>query len=239
MAGSPARPTPGSVGRRHHQILGVLAVTASSAVTAGLIGQAVSSVAGDRNAPWILGRATGIAAYLLMVALVAMGLVLSHPRRVRWRRPGSAARLRIHLSLAVFTLAFLTLHVVVLATDEYAKVGWWGAVLPMASQYRPVAVTLGVVGAYCGLLAGLTAALAGGLARRVWWPVHKVSTVSLILVWLHSLLAGNDSAALRPMYLGTAVALVVLAFSRYTAATPTDRVRDLLDSQPRAGGGRR
>jgi len=234
-----APPTPGTAGRRRNPILGIAAITASSALTAWLVGQAVGSIAGDRNAPWILGRATGIASYLLMVALVAMGLILSHPRRVRWRRPSSAARLRIHLGLAVFTLAFLALHIVVLATDKYAKVGWWGALLPMASQYRPAAVTLGVVGAYCGLLAGLTAALAGGLARRIWWPVHKVSAASLVLVWLHSLLAGIDSSALRPMYLGTAVAILVLAFSRYVAVTPTDRVRDLLGSRPPTGGARR
>ena len=94
-----------------------------------------------------------------------MGLVLSHPWRTRWRTPSTPARIRVHVSLAVFTLAFLVLHIVVLATDSYAKVGWWGALLPMASGYRPVAVTLGVIAAYGGLLAGLTAAFAGRWAR--------------------------------------------------------------------------
>ena len=236
---SGAPPEPGAPDRPRRPILSIAAITASCALSAWLVGRAVAAVAGDRNAPWILGRASGVASYLLLVTLVAMGLVLSHPRRVRWHRPGSVVRLRIHLGLAVFTLAFLTLHIVVLATDRYAKVGWWGALLPMASQYRPAAVTLGVVGAYCGLLTGLTAALAGGLARRVWWPVHKVAAVSLALVWLHGLLAGSDSAALRLLYLGTAVGVLALAFTRYAAATPADRVGELLGSRPRTGGARR
>jgi len=213
--------------RPRRPVLNIVAITAGSGLAAWLTGRAVGAVAGDRNAPWIVGRASGIAAYLLLVALVIAGLLLSHPWRTRWRRPGPDLRLRVHVSLAVFTLALLVLHVVVLATDEYAKVGWWGALLPMASRYRPAAVTLGVLGAYCGLLSGLTAALAGRLARRVWWPLHKVAAGGLALVWAHGVLAGSDSEALRLMYLGTAAGVLALAVTRYAARTPADRARDL------------
>jgi len=64
----------------------------------------------------ILGRAAGITSYLLLVGLVLFGLVLSHPARARWRRPSSATRIRVHVSLSVFTLVFTVLHIVVLAT---------------------------------------------------------------------------------------------------------------------------
>jgi hypothetical protein len=108
----------------------------------------------------------------------------------------------------------------------------------MASQYRPMPVTLGVVGAYGGLLAGLTAALAGRWARRIWWPLHKVAGTSLVLVWAHGVLAGSDSTALRLMYLITAAGILLLALSRYVAATPADRVRELVETEQRSGGRR-
>ncbi|HET9517769.1 MAG TPA: hypothetical protein VFO77_08600 [Actinoplanes sp.] len=217
----------------------VAAITVSSALACWLVGQAVTALVGNSHASWILGRASGIASYLLLVALVATGLVLSHPYRARWHRPSAGTRLRIHLSLAVFTLAFLVLHVVVLATDEYAKVGWWGALLPMASEYRPTAVTLGVLGVYCGLLAGLTAALAGRAAGRLWWPVHKVAGAALILSWLHGVLAGSDSTLLIGLYLSTAAGVLLLAFTRYSAITAADRVRELIVARTRWSGGRR
>ncbi|MFD0521788.1 hypothetical protein [Paractinoplanes durhamensis] len=198
--------------------------------------RAVTAVAGDRNAPWILGRASGLGAYLLLVALVGTGTLLAHPWSVRWRRPGPAARLRLHAGLAAFTLAFLVLHVVVLATDPYAKVGWWGAVLPMASQYRPASVTLGVVGGWCGLIAGLTAALAGRITRRFWWPLHRAAVGCFILVWLHGVLAGSDTTALRALYLLTAAALLILATTRYAATSRADRMRQLPARRPTAGG---
>lgn len=214
-------------------ILTVLAVTVGSGVTAWLVGSATQTVAGDKNAPWILGRASGITTYLLLVALVAFGLVLSHPWRVRWARPSSATRIRAHISLSAFTLAFLVLHMIVLATDDYAKVGWWGALVPMASEYRPVSVTLGVISVYSGLLAGLTAAFAGRWAGRIWWPVHKVAGVSLILAWAHGVLAGSDTESLRWMYLGTAAFLITLAITRYMATNSGDRIRELLEADRR------
>jgi hypothetical protein len=116
---------------------------------------------------------------------------------------------------------------VVLATDKYAGVGWWGSFVPMGSSYRPLPVTLGVIGLYAGLAAGLTAALAGRLARRVWWPVHKVAIVSLLLIWAHGVLAGIDTPALMAMYIVTGGLVVGVAVSRYTTKTPNDEVAEL------------
>lgn len=211
-------------------VRGIATIAAASAAgwsTAWLLGRAAQAVSGNRQAPWIVGRASGITAYVLLVAVVAMGLVLAHPWRTRIRRPSTVSRIRAHAILASFTLAFTVLHVVVLATDHYAGVGWRGALLPLGASYRPVPVTLGVIGLYAGLLSGVTASLAGRIAARVWWPLHKVSAGALILVWAHGLLAGSDSSALRMLYLATGAGLMIMAVSRYTATTPADRFDSL------------
>jgi ferredoxin len=96
----------------------LVVVTISSAVTAWLIGSAVSSVAGNAKAPWLLGRAAGVSSYLLIVALVMLGLLLAHPAGTRLRRIPRTTLLHIHVSLAIFTLAFPVLHIVALATDD-------------------------------------------------------------------------------------------------------------------------
>jgi hypothetical protein len=207
-------------------------LTGGGWLTARLLGRAAQLVAGDHNAPWIVGRASGITAYLLLVALVAMGLLLSHPWRTRWQRPSALTRIRTHVALAAFTLTFTTVHVVVLATDRYTGVGWAGALLPMGASYRPVPVTLGVIGLYSGLISGITASLAGRVVARLWWPLHKISALALVLVWLHGVLAGSDSTALLAVYLVSGIALLALGVSRYAATTPRDRVEDLLAPVP-------
>ena len=203
------------------------AVVASTGISGVLLGHAASRVAGQRMAPWIIGRAAGVCSYLLLVGLVLMGLVLSHPWRTRVRYPNQASRIRLHVALAAFTLAFIVLHVVVLATDRYAGVGWWGALLPMRASYRPVATTLGLIGAWSGLLAGVTASFAGRLPRWTWWPLHKVAVVAFALVWLHGVLGGGDTPALLAGYFSTAAVVLAVAVSRYTARTPADLVAEL------------
>lgn len=207
----------------------VLLVAGSAAMTSWLVGTGVRAVAGDRMGPWILGRAAGITSYLLVVALVLMGLLLSHPARARIRRPSSAVRIRTHVSLSVFALVFTVLHVVVLATDKYAGVGWWGAFVPMGASYRPLPVTLGVIGLYAGLAAGITAALAGRVSRRVWWPIHKVAIVALALVWVHGILAGIDTPLLVSLYVVTGGLVVGVAVSRYVTSAPRGEVDELAD----------
>jgi hypothetical protein len=205
--------------------VGVLASgVATILVVAGIVDQLRSTSA----APWVLARASGFTSYVLMMALVLMGLLLSHPAGVRIRRLSRLTRMRIHVALAVFTLAFTVLHVVVLATDEFAGVGWRGALLPLASEYRPVPVTLGVIAVWSAMITALTASLAGRLAARVWWPVHKVAAIAFVLVWAHGVLAGSDTPVLMWFYLTTGLVVVVVGASRYTAKTPGDELAELV-----------
>ena len=206
-------------------------LTAGGGMTAWLLGRTAQQLSGNHDAPWIVGRASGITAYLLLVAVVTLGLLLAHPWRTRVHRPGTVTRIRVHAVLAGFTLAFTALHVIVLATDPYAGVGWPGALLPMGASYRPAPVTLGVIGLYSGLVSGITAVLAGRIAARVWWPLHKVSAAALVLVWLHGLLAGSDALALLLMYGLSGAGVIAVAVSRYVATTPRDRVEALTARQ--------
>jgi predicted ferric reductase len=212
-------------------VIGRTFAVIAGAATLGFAGWLVrDSLSGPQPVSWLLGRASGIASYVLLVALVTTGLVLSHPWARGIRRPSAATRLALHVSLATFTLVFVVLHIVVLATDPWAHVGWKGALLPLASAYRPVPVTLGVIALWAGLVTGLTARLAGSIAARVWWPVHKVSIVMLVLVWGHSVLAGTDVVALRGFYLASGFAVVGLAVSRYASRTTADKVDELTRS---------
>jgi len=221
----------------------VVAGVVSGGVTGVLVARGLAAFAGSRNAPWVLGRAAGITAYLLMVALVLLGLLLSHPGRVRLRWPSAPTRVRLHVTLAALTLAFTALHVLALVSDRWAGVGWRGAVLPLGATYRPLAVTLGVAGLDLGVVVGVTAALAGHLPARAWWPVHKVAAVALLAVWVHGLLAGSDTGALRATYLGTGAAVLVVALSRYwwrsALDVASDRAADARAGAPSVTGGRR
>ena len=221
--------------RRVPSVLGRgLLVALSAGLTTVLVSVAIAHALADTDPSLLVARAAGITAYLLLVALVLMGLVLSHPRRgarVLW--PTVAARIRIHVSLAIFTLAFTVRHLLMWATDETAGVGWWGAFVPLGSSFRTVPVSLGVLGFWSAMVAGLTASVAGRVAGRVWGPVHKVAFASLVLVWFHTL-AGVDAPALVALYVVTGLAVAALATSRHLHRHVRDKVGDLADVRAKA-----
>lgn len=174
-----------------------------------------------RMLPWILGRGLGVAGYLTLVSLVATGIWFRHPWRRPAPRPDGTVLLRVHATLASATAVLVAGHLVALALDRYAGVGWSGAFVPGRSHYRTVAVALGTAAVYLGLLVAATAALAGRLfVRHRWRAVHRLGTACFASVWIHGVLAGSDAAALRPLYVGTGVLVVTTAVtSRYAART--------------------
>ncbi|HVA41912.1 MAG TPA: hypothetical protein VNF50_00350 [Acidimicrobiales bacterium] len=175
----------------------------------------------NRMLPWILGRSLGIAAYLCLVALVGLGLWFGHPvRRSGRRRLHPASVLRLHAALAVATLVLALGHVAALVMDHYARLGVLGAVLPGRAGYRAWPVAAGTLGLYAGLVAGLSAALAGGMARRIWLPIHRLAAITVGLIWFHAVLAGTDTPALRWMYILTGGLILLLGVSRHLLPQP-------------------
>jgi predicted ferric reductase len=166
---------------------------------------------------WLAGRATGITAYLLLVTQVGLGLILSHPlNQSSWKL--SKRLFPWHENLFVFVLTFLAAHIVSLVADPYAGVGIGGAFIPGLSSYRSAPVAVGTMALYALLATGLTARYTRLLPTGMWLKVHRLSLVVLILAWMHGLLAGTDSAALRPLYLATAVVIALAAAYRYWVA---------------------
>ena len=201
-----------------------VAVTAAAAFAATACGYAISTMFGAsftlQMLPWVAGRGLGLASYIALVVLTATGLWLRHPVRLRTQRPSAAVLLWTHAASAAATLVLVVGHMVALALDSYAGVGWSGTFVPGQSSYRPLAVGLGTIGLYVGMLTGGSVLLAGRLVGRHWLPVHRLAIVAFVLVWCHGVLAGTDTVQLRALYLVTGLGLTVLAVSRRVMQAP-------------------
>lgn len=207
--------TSGSTGRF---LVTVVVVTLSAALTGVALGLVIVSLLGADAGMWLVARSSGITAYLLLTLVTITGLLLAHPNRsaVRWLSP--TARIRSHVVLTIFTLAFILVHIVVLALDPWAKVGWAGALLPFGADYRPLPVTLGLLSLWAGLIAGVSAGFAGRFTGRWWRPLHRLAGVAWILAWVHGVLAGSDTGPLAAMYAVTGIAVMTAAAWRYSQA---------------------
>jgi hypothetical protein len=226
---SPAHPTPHRPTVRVTDLLQTAALLIGVFATTFVVGRLVAgrpdSLLHDRMLPWILGRGLGVAAYLALAATVLCGLWIRHPLRPRFRGPSAAGVLWAHVYLAAASVVLVAGHVTALALDRYAGVGWTGALVPWAAHDRPTPVALGTLALYGLVLVVATAALAGSLARSLWFPVHRAAVLVFCLTLAHGVTAGSDGSSLRWVYAGSGLAVAGLAVTRWaTHPTVPDQV---------------
>jgi predicted ferric reductase len=190
--------------------------------------------------PWVAARALGVTAYLLLTLEVVLGLLLSHPRMASaWRKTKQV--FPWHEMLSVFLGAFLALHIVLLAADRFAGVGWLGSLVPGMSTYRPPAIAVGSVAMYALIVTAVTAKWTRLLPAGWWLLVHRFAVVAFLLAWAHAVLAGTDGGALTPLYLATGLGVLALGIARWWTArvrphrpAPATPVLSLVRPEPAA-----
>ncbi len=171
-----------------------------------------AAVAGSQGL-WFVSRASGLALLALFSMVVVLGVAArlgSAPRR--WAR---FAIPEVHRTLALFSAAFLALHVLTAILDPFVTIGWSATVLPFASGYRTLAIGLGTLAVDLGGAVLLTSLIRGRLGYRAWRAVLWLAYLAWPVAFMHSLTAGHDLGlwwvALIEWGCATAVATAVLA----------------------------
>lgn len=145
---------------------------------------------------WYAARAAGIAAYVVLTAVIAFGLALSSrsPGR-RWRRWPAFAVEDVHRFGGLLVGSFIGLHVVTIAIDSFTPFSFTQLAVPFGSGYRPLWTGLGIAAAE--LLAAL--AIANHYRRLMpyrWWrATHYANFAVWIAATLHGVGAGSDRHA--------------------------------------------
>ncbi len=139
---------------------------------------------------WFVSRASGLALLVALSAVVAQGVAARVGSLLqRWPRFAVA---ELHRTLALFSVAFLVLHVVTAILDPYVTIGWAATVLPFTSGYRTLAIGLGTLAIDLGGAVLITSLLRQRLGYRAWRAVHWLAYLAWPVAFAHSLTAGND-----------------------------------------------
>jgi len=192
---------------------------------------------------WLVSRASGLALLILFSLVTVLGVAGRLGSAPRWMH--RLAVTEAHRTLALFSVAFLGLHVLTALLDPYVSIGWAATVLPFLSGYRTLAVGLGTlaVDAFGAVL--VTSLARDRLGSRAWRAVHWLAYLAWPVAFLHSLTAGNDLGiwwvALIEwgcaLAVGTAVTARLLAGIRGTAGPGQARGSSPRDEMPGGSGG--
>lgn len=153
---------------------------------------------------WFLTRSSGIVAWVMLTLSVIWGIILSTKAFPEQRRP--IWLLSVHRWLGGLTMSFLAVHLVALVADSYVQFGLADLTIPYATDWKPGAIALGVLGMWLLVAVELTSLAMRKLPRKVWRVVHLSSYIAFWFTAMHAAFVGSD--ATKPMYQWTAVASI-------------------------------
>jgi DMSO/TMAO reductase YedYZ heme-binding membrane subunit len=188
---------------------------------------------------WILLRAAGIGSYVMLFLSVAWGLVAT--TAVVSKRVSKPAANLFHAFVASTGLALLGVHMGLLLVDEFMPFSVATLTLPMASEYRPLAVTAGVVAMYGIVAIVVTSWLRKRVGTSWWRRVHTMAVPMFTLTLAHGLFAGTDSERPWMLALYAVTGLLVVFLTIVRALTfgyrpprpaPPERARPAAERQP-------
>jgi predicted ferric reductase len=175
----------------------------------GSLGQWLLAPAGA-NPTWMITRAAGFVAYLLLWLSTAWGLAVSS--RILEGRLHGAYTYDFHQFISLLSIGFLALHLVMLLFDTYTPYSLAQVLVPFLSTYRPLWIAVGILSFYLILLVTITFYIRDRIGQAVFRAIHTVSLLAFVGAAVHGLLAGTDSplGAVKLMYAGTFLSVVFL-----------------------------
>jgi methionine sulfoxide reductase heme-binding subunit len=175
---------------------------------------------------WLLARATGMTAYVLLTVSVLAGLVVKSRPFGAAVKPATAVDL--HRTLAVLSLTALALHGLALVLDHTVEIGLPALLIPGLAPYRPFWTGLGVVAGELMLLVYVSFGLRRRIGMRNWRRLHWTTYAAFAGATLHGLMAGTDSGSpwALALYLGAIGAVTTAtAWRALVPARPPTRPR--------------
>jgi methionine sulfoxide reductase heme-binding subunit len=185
---------------------------------------------------WLVSRASGILALVLISLSVLMGLAMA--AKVLHRPGLKRVLVRLHEHIALVALLAIALHGLALLGDHWLKPGWRGITVPFAMSYRPQFTGLGVLAGYLAVLVGPSFYLRRRIGAGRWRTLHRATTVVWALSVVHTIGAGSDGSKLwlRVIVLGTGVPIVYLLVVRVLSGGGSQRAPGAREGAPGSGG---
>jgi len=174
---------------------------------------------------WLLARASGLTAYVMLTLSVLAGLVLKS-RPFRTLEPAAVADL--HRILALLGLSALAAHAAALVLDTTVKVSIPGLIVPGLVSYRPVWTSLGVLAAELMVLVYASFSMRNRIGPKNWRRLHWATYAIFGMATVHGVAAGTDTS--RPwafvLYAGAVASVTAAAMWRFLVPpTPARRPR--------------
>ena len=169
---------------------------------------------------WLLARASGLTAYVLLTMSVLAGLTVK--TRPFGRALKAATATDAHRFLSWLALGAIALHGIALTLDKTVRISFAALLVPGLAGYRPLATALGVLAAELAALVIVSFPLRKRIGARTWRRLHWATYGVFAAATVHGLAAGTDTARgwTFLLYVGAVFAVVAATAWRALTARP-------------------
>ena len=169
---------------------------------------------------WLIARASGLTAYVLLTVSVLAGLTVKS--RPFGRALKAATATDAHRFLSFLALGAITLHGVALVLDKTVRISVAALLVPGLAGYRPLATALGVVAAELAALVIVSFPLRKRIGARAWRRLHWATYGVFAAATVHGLVAGTDTSRgwTFGLYVGAVFSVVAATAWRALTARP-------------------
>lgn len=152
---------------------------------------------------WLIARASGLVAYVLLTTSVLAGIILKS--RPFGRRLRGITAMEIHRTLSFLGLAAIGLHGTALVLDQAVHIKVTDLLIPGLAPYRPLWTGMGVVAAELMIALIVSFPLRKVFGFNAWRKLHWVSYGTFALAVAHGIKAGTDTgrAWTDALYIGS------------------------------------
>jgi methionine sulfoxide reductase heme-binding subunit len=167
---------------------------------------------------WLLARATGITAYVLLTLSVLAGLMVKARPFGMAIKPAHAVDL--HKTLALLSLTALALHGITLVLDHTVEIGVLALLVPGTAPYRPFWTGMGVLAGELMLIVYVSFGLRRRIGARNWRRLHWTTYGAFAAATAHGVMAGSDSSQPWALFLYLAAIGAVAMATAWRALVP-------------------
>jgi sulfoxide reductase heme-binding subunit YedZ len=172
---------------------------------------------------WELIRASGLVAYVLLTAGVAMGVSVK-VRALDWVMKRAWVN-EAHQTVSVLALAFTLLHAVAILFNGHAPFTVTQVLVPFSATWRPFAAAMGSVSMWLVGLLVVSSWARSAIGYKTWRAIHFSGFAAWVLAVGHGITAGADSgeAWVQYLYLGSGALVGLLCVFRFLDPQPEKR----------------
>ncbi len=168
---------------------------------------------------WIMARASGLSAYLLLTISILAGLTVKSrplPKAVK-----TASVTDVHRFLALLGLGAIAVHGITLVLDRVVQVSLKALFVPGLVPYRPLWTGVGVVTAEAMLLVYVSFSVRKLIGVRNWRRPHYATYPIFAGPTVHGLMSGSDTGNrwVLDVYMGAVGAVVAATVWRILTAS--------------------